>query len=71
MTCTRHALRSGLLVASLLLAGCASPHPSTPQDPYESFNRSMYAFNDKADRWVIKPAAEGYRAITPGRSARQ
>lgn len=65
MTCTRHALRSSLLVASLLLAGCASTHPSSLQDPYESFNRSMYAFNDKADRWVIKPAAEGYRAITP------
>jgi phospholipid-binding lipoprotein MlaA len=66
MTGTRLTLRAGLVAASLLLAGCATPHPSSPLDPYESFNRSMFSFNDKADRWVIKPAAEGYHAITPG-----
>jgi phospholipid-binding lipoprotein MlaA len=66
MTGTRLTLRAGLVAASLLLAGCANTHPSSPLDPYESFNRSMYAFNDKADRWVIKPAP---RATTPSRQA--
>lgn len=58
-------LYAGLLAASLLLSGCASPHPSSPLDPYESFNRKVYTFNDAADRWVMKPVAQGYHAITP------
>ncbi|WP_246043418.1 MlaA family lipoprotein [Aquitalea aquatilis] len=66
MTRKHRLLPASLLVGTLLLAGCASPHPATPQDPYESFNRSMYLFNDAADRWVMKPAAQGYRAVTPG-----
>ncbi len=66
MTRKHRLLPASLLAGSLLLAGCASTHPATPQDPYESFNRSMYAFNDAADRWVMKPAAQGYHAITPG-----
>lgn len=66
MTGPRNMLRISLLAGSLLLAGCASTPPTSPLDPYESFNRSMFSFNDKADRWVIKPVAEGYHAITPG-----
>jgi len=54
-----------------LLTACAStpqgqqggaPHPD---DPFEGFNRSMYAFNDGLDRAVLKPAAELYRDATP------
>ena len=33
----------------LLLAGCATG--PNPRDPYESFNRKMFAFNDGVDRW--------------------
>ena len=36
-----------------------------PEDPFESYNRSMYAFNDNLDTYAIKPVAEGYKAITP------
>ncbi|MFC3531871.1 VacJ family lipoprotein [Vogesella facilis] len=53
-----------LLASSVLLAGCAST-PSHPQDPLEPMNRAVFQFNDKADRYVMKPVAEGYRAITP------
>lgn len=35
------------------------------RDPLEGFNRAVYTFNDKLDRYVIKPLAKGYRAITP------
>ncbi|SCK17118.1 VacJ family lipoprotein [Vogesella sp. LIG4] len=52
------------LAGCLLLAACAT-HPSNPQDPLEPMNRAIYQFNDKADRYVMKPAAEGYRFITP------
>lgn len=34
-------------------------------DPWEGFNRKMFAFNQKADQYVLKPAAKGYKAVTP------
>lgn len=34
-------------------------------DPLQGFNRAMDHFNFQADRWVIKPLAKGYRAVTP------
>ncbi|MGH8491535.1 MAG: MlaA family lipoprotein [Moraxellaceae bacterium] len=34
-------------------------------DPWEKFNRGTYRFNDVADRYVLKPVAKGYKAITP------
>ncbi len=34
------------------------------QDPYEGFNRVMFKFNEKLDKYILIPAAEGYRAIT-------
>jgi phospholipid-binding lipoprotein MlaA len=51
------------MVLAVLLAGCATPMPRK-DDPYESFNRKMYAFNDLADRVAIRPVAVGYRKIT-------
>lgn len=35
------------------------------EDPYEGFNRTMHNFNDKADKYVLKPIAKGYQAVTP------
>jgi len=49
----------------LHLSGCAN-YPSHPSDPLEPINRITYKFNDKADRWVMKPVAQGYRDYTPG-----
>lgn len=34
-------------------------------DPWESWNRKVFAFNDTADRWVLKPVAKGYQWVTP------
>ncbi|WP_240674209.1 MlaA family lipoprotein [Crenobacter cavernae] len=59
--------RPSWIVAGLcaaLLAGCASA-PSNPQDPLEPMNRVIYRFNDVADKAVVKPVAQGYRAVTP------
>jgi phospholipid-binding lipoprotein MlaA len=54
-----------LIVAVLacLLTACASTGNSV--DPYESFNRKVYSFNRSLDKAVIKPVAEGYKAVTP------
>ncbi len=55
----------GLFASALLvlLAGCTIAKPRS-DDPWEKFNRKMYAFNDAADRAVIRPVAVGYRKIT-------
>lgn len=34
-------------------------------DPWEKFNRSMYAVNDVLDRFILAPAAIAYAVITP------
>jgi phospholipid-binding lipoprotein MlaA len=34
-------------------------------DPYEPFNRAMYNFNDKLDRFILKPVATVYNKIIP------
>jgi phospholipid-binding lipoprotein MlaA len=57
---------AGTIVPALLvlaLAGCATAKPRN-DDPWEKFNRSMYAFNDAADKAVIRPVAVGYRKVT-------
>ncbi len=57
----------GLLVLLPLLGGCASTAEldRDPRDPLERYNRAVYTFNDTLDRWVLKPVAEGYDAVTP------
>lgn len=52
------------LLCMLLLCGCTST-PSNPRDPLEPLNRGIYKFNDKADRWVMKPVAQSYHDYTP------
>jgi phospholipid-binding lipoprotein MlaA len=49
---------------ALLLSGCADVNdPSGANDPYESFNRQVFDFNQKVDKAVIKPAAEAYTGL--------
>ncbi len=46
-----------------LLSACAS---TTRQvDPFESFNRKVYTFNDTIDRAAIKPIAQAYVKAVP------
>jgi phospholipid-binding lipoprotein MlaA len=48
-----------------LLGGCATVDQPSSKDPLESYNRTMFAINDKLDEAVIKPVAQGYKAVTP------
>ncbi|WP_240894177.1 VacJ family lipoprotein [Halomonas alimentaria] len=58
-----------VLAAAAMLAGCASgggvDREPNPADPWEGFNRKVFAFNDVLDRYALKPVARGYRFITP------
>ena len=38
----------------------------SPVDPWEKFNRSMFRFNDRADKILLKPLAKAYIKLTPG-----
>jgi phospholipid-binding lipoprotein MlaA len=49
----------------LILSGCATVKSPDPSDPWESFNRGTFAVNDAIDGAVLKPVAQGYRAVTP------
>jgi len=62
----KHSLIASLLLSFALLSGCATIEgEADPDDPLESFNRSMYSFNDALDRAILKPVAQGYNAVLP------
>ncbi|MDP5325345.1 MAG: VacJ family lipoprotein [Litorivicinaceae bacterium] len=55
-----------LVMSSILVAAMCAPALAEPlADPFESWNRSIFEFNERADRYVLKPVAQGYDAITP------
>lgn len=61
-----------LMVAAIslgLLAGCASTAGGRDDggtyDPLEPLNRKVFAFNQTADRYLLKPVAQGYDFVLP------
>lgn len=59
-----------LLAAALLSVGGtaqaqAQQAVSSPVDPLEGFNRSIFNFNEGLDRTVLKPVATAYRDVVP------
>ena len=52
-----------LLIASSSVF--SANEPEGPTDPWEGFNRSVFAFNEALDSYVAKPVAQGYQTITP------
>lgn len=69
--------KAAVLVAALVLAGCATPPPAgdpdavaefkQTNDPIEPANRVVYAINDGLDKAVLRPVAVGYNyVVAPG-----
>ena len=55
-----------LILALLSTTSCATYSANQAvHDPWEGYNRKMYAFNDAVDRYALKPVAKGYKSITP------
>lgn len=55
---------AAVMVVALLASGtlgCASSGP----DPWEGFNRGIFAFNETADQYVIEPVAKGWDFVVP------
>lgn len=58
-------IRLALLASLLGLGACAHSPADEPRDPLEKVNRAVYAFNNTADQYVLRPVAKGYVYITP------
>lgn len=58
---------ASLLLAGVALTGCATAtsRQPDPRDPFERFNRASFAFNEKLDRTVARPAARFYVRVVP------
>lgn len=63
------------LALCALVGGCATvpgaggePGPAAqanPVDPWEGFNRGVFAFNEALDEALLKPVSEAYRDVVP------
>ncbi len=56
------------LVAILMIVnmqGCATVANPNPRDPFESFNRSMFEFNEGLDENILQPTAKAYQTAVP------
>ncbi|MFO1202626.1 MAG: VacJ family lipoprotein [Tabrizicola sp.] len=57
---------SALVVAAGLLSACAgAPSSNGINDPFETTNRKIHAFNKGVDRVLVSPASKGYGGIVP------
>ncbi len=65
MGSTRSFARALAVAAVCLVSGCATMQNGDPRDPYESFNRAMFEFNEGFDDAIGKPVARGYKAVVP------
>ena len=58
-----------LLLAVLAVgSGCATvdpARPAHPRDPWEGWNRNVFAFNEALDANILAPVAKGYETVTP------
>jgi phospholipid-binding lipoprotein MlaA len=61
---------AAVVVSALLMGACATTGAppgsvASPADPWEGFNRRVFAFNDAVDRAVLEPVARTYRDVVP------
>lgn len=53
----------GALVVALTCSGALAE--DNPRDPYEAFNRPMFAVNEVIDKYAAKPVAQAYDNVVP------
>ena len=76
---TRRILFAALVLGAALATGCATVAPAAPgsaaapaaaatpntPDPWENWNRKVFAFNEGLDNALLKPLAQTYRDVVP------
>lgn len=58
-------LRPTLGLLCLLLIAPVMAQDTVNPDPWESFNRPVFEFNERLDQYLLKPTARGYQAVMP------
>ena len=58
-------LASVALAVTLVSSGCATTTATSRSDPFEPFNRAMYAINEPIDRDIIRPGVRAYIETVP------
>ncbi|TDO99912.1 MlaA family lipoprotein [Marinomonas balearica] len=58
-------LKKVLWIVGFAIGAGSSYAETTPEDPWEGYNRTMSSFNDTLDKYALKPLAEGYDYVTP------
>lgn len=54
-----------VFVLSFVGVACTTTKPENPDDPYETFNRHVFAFNQTIDKVALKPLATVYNFVLP------
>lgn len=53
------------LLLMLFISGVGHAMEQHDVDPWEGFNRKVFAFNEFADKYFLRPAAKAYDTVTP------
>ncbi len=69
--CGKFRLLAACSLMALVTVSCATQNdkntsgiPQEENETLESYNRGMFKFNYQIDKYVLKPVAKGYRAVT-------
>ena len=54
-----------VLLCALSGSALASSSESASVDPWQSFNRGVFRFNETLDKYIAKPVAKTYQFVTP------
>jgi phospholipid-binding lipoprotein MlaA len=58
--------KTTLCTTAVLLTACSNTqYAPDPSDPLQGMNRVTYSFNQKLDKYALKPAAQAYTFVTP------
>lgn len=59
-----------IVLLTTVLSACTAVDSNTVKetnvdDPWQTYNRHVFNFNETLDKYVMKPVAKGYQAVTP------
>lgn len=57
-------IKTILAAVLMVMTGACASNRSQDDSALESYNKAMFSFNYQFDRFVMKPLAKGYRAVT-------
>lgn len=61
----RKAFIMPVIFCFMLMGGCSTLATKNSVDPWESWNRSIFNFNDSLDAGIVKPIATAYTTVMP------